>query len=752
MAARNLLIRSFWTSLLALIALAVALWFGGRMWLGQTVMSYQGERTLPGLDAPVEVHFDARGIPRVYAGTDADAMRALGWLHAGERLFQLELIRRVSRGTLAELVGEAAIEMDRFNRSFGVARRIAETGPDLDPDTHALVSAYVEGINRKLARSERLGPEFTLLQARPEPWSVEDVISVAYYQSFYATTLVQRLAEAWREIAETHGEPAGRWLAEIADWHRASLPTSRLTEGSNTWTIAPDRSATGSALHAADPHLEYDIAPGMWYAAGLHSDEGLDVVGVTTPGLPFGARGHNGQIAWAFTVAPVDLFEIWRHERDPDDPMRVRLSDGWARMTEHEETFRIDDEREITETFRYTPLGRVIETADDHVLVMQWAGFEQPVDELLGSALAINRAGDFDAFRHAATRVGALSVNWSYSDRRGNIGYVQSTPVPRRRHQHHFGVLDAHDPEVGWDGFHPPESRPFALNPERGWLANANNRAAGEDWPYAIPGFYKNLRIRRIEALLGHAEALEQSDMTRFQLDEVSERALSWKGWLAETAEATGRDRLAEELREWDGRMSAGSETAGLFARWWQYLPRRLFEASGPVDWRDWRVVLDDWLHADELPGTLPDIDRDRAAAEALDDALRAGIRPLGTFQTLTIRHPMSRSGLLDQWLRLSRGPIGVGGDAGSLNVAYTHFDPESASLRARAGASMRYTLDWADPDGFTLNLTLGQSGHPSSPHFDDFLDDFLTGEPWTVPFSRQRVEASSASRLELRP
>ncbi|TVQ34214.1 MAG: penicillin acylase family protein [Wenzhouxiangella sp.] len=750
---RRVLLRSFWISMVTVPVLMAAIWFGGRAWMGHSVMDYEGTASLHSLDAEVEILFDARGIPRIYASTDSDAFQALGWLHAGERLFQMELIRRLARGELAELFGRPGLELDLVSRPMGFAQRIADERPTLDPATLDMVSAYVNGINRKIETLNRLPPEFALLRHEPEPWRIEDVMAIAYYQSFYATTLVQRMSEAWRAVVESYGDEARQWLEVLDGWARPTMPTFSLAEGSNTWVISPERSLTGAALHASDPHLEYDVAPGMWYAAGLHSAEGLNLVGVTAPGMPFVAMGHNGRIAWAFTVAPVDVFEIWRFPRDPDDPELLLTADGPERLHRRSESFKVrGNDRPLTREFQYSPRGRVLEMTEDEVLVMQWVGFELPVAELLDSAMAIHQASNFDEFRAAASQVGALSVNWSYSDRDGNIGYVQSSAIPVRRHRHHFAVLDGMNPDHGWDGFYPPEQRPYALNPDQGWLANANNHAVDGNWPHPIPGFYKHLRKRRISDHLSDQENFSPADMHRFQLDRTSDRALSWKDWLADTATATGRDRLGEEIRAWDGVMRTDSEIAGLFIRWWHYLPRALFDGDKTLEWRTMQVVFDEWLHAGPSAVPAPQRDLDEAARLALDDALRPGLWPLGMIQDLTIRHPMAQAGLLDRWLRLTRGPIPMGGDAGSLNVTYASFNPESARLRARAGASMRYVMDWSDPDSFTLNLTLGQSGNPFSPHFDDFLPDFLSGQPWTVPWTQEAVEAASTSKLTLRP
>ncbi|MDX1624949.1 MAG: penicillin acylase family protein [Wenzhouxiangellaceae bacterium] len=737
-------------SLLSAAALAAAAWFGGRAWLASTTVPTSGVVDVAGLDGDVAIRFDARGIPRIRAATDSDALFALGWLHAAERAFQMELLRRVAAGEVASLVGEAGLDSDLLHRRLGFARRIRENPPELAVETRALLEAYVEGINARLAEGVD-SPAMLLLGREVRPWTVADVLMLAYYQTWYPTTLVQRMSEAWREAAAIGGPTAPGWLQDLPAWGVPSVPAQRMTEASNTWAVAPARSASGHALHASDPHLDTTMAPGLWYAAGVHSAQGLDVLGVTVPGLPFVAMGHNGRIAFAFTVAPVDLFETLRFRRDDDRPGMLVGPDGPFSPRIIEEHFEVQGwEHPARRELVLTPWGPIMAEEGDEVLVLRWAGFELPVSGLIESALALNRASDFASFRAAASDMGALSVNWSYSDRSGNIGYVQSTPVPIRTHETFYRELEGAEADAHWAGFLAPQQRPWALNPEQGWLANSNNHAA-VDHPVAMPGFYKHLRMRRAVAWLDETGPLDRATMHAMQMDRVSERALAWKDWLADVAEQTGRQPLAAELRDWDGAMAAGSRMAGLFARWWQFLPRHLF-GDGPFeDWRTGRTLLDDWLMyppGHRMPEAAPP---DRAAARALDDALKAGVAPLGAIQTLTIAHPLARSGLLDAWLDLARGPMPIGGGPGSLNVTYHRWDPATATLSARAGASMRFVMDWADPDAFTLNLTMGQSGHPLSPHFDDFLPSWLDGTPWIVPWSEEAVEERTVGTLRLR-
>lgn len=763
-------------SLLSVAALLAAVWFGGRFWLAGSLMPLEGQVDLPGLAAPVEVLFDGRGIPQIYAESDADALTALGWLHASERLFQMELLRKVARGEISEIVGPAGLESDVLHRQYGFARRIGMDPPEIEAETRRLIAAYVDGINARIVSDRTLPPGFVLLGHAPAPWTVDDVLTLAYYQTWYPTTLVQRLAEAWRDAARAD-EDAPDWLERLPRWglptipslsiYRgvdaapAGLPTNpssiaskipalRMTEASNTWVVAPEKSASGEALHASDPHLDYTAAPELWYAAGIRSAETLDLVGVTVPGLPFVTMGHNGRIAFAFTVAPVDMFEFYRFALD--DQGRPIGPDGPFGIVEREETFAVRDHAEpVRRTVATTRYGIVIDHAGDSIEVLHWAGFDLPVGDLIENGLALNRAGDFDSFRAAASDMGALSVNWSYSDREGNIGYVQSTPIPLRRHEDFYTTLAGADRRNHWAGFVPPEQRPWALNPGQGWLANSNNHAA-LDAPWPMPGFYKHLRMRRSAAWLESKPVFNAGDMHAMQMDYTSDRALSWKDWLADIAAGTGRAALAEELRGWDGVMRADSETAGLFTLWWQYLARHLFEDTALADWHHGRTLLDEWMHLPPEEFELAAMPREEAAERALEDALKQPRMPLGAIQTLTIEHPLAAAGILDAWLNLTRGPYPIGGGPGSLNVTYHSFDEKNIHLHARAGASMRFVMDWSDPDAFTLNLTLGQSGHPSSPHFDDQLEDFLGGRPWTVPFGREAVEQRAESRLELVP
>ena len=235
------------------VLLAGSVWVGGRSYLRRSVARYEGTVTVAGPGAPIEVLFDARGVPQVYAKTDADAWFALGWLHASERLFQMELIRRMAGGELSELFGPIAAEVDEQQRRLGFARKNAADMSGLDPAVRRTIEQYTAGVNAWIAQARPLPPEFTLLGFKPRDWTVEDVSVVGYYQSYFSLTLMDRGAD-YREIFGRLGGDASRLANLVQRWSPPSVPepltvaTSRLTKASNSWVVAPSRSKSGAAL------------------------------------------------------------------------------------------------------------------------------------------------------------------------------------------------------------------------------------------------------------------------------------------------------------------------------------------------------------------------------------------------------------------------------------------------------------------------------------------------------------------------
>jgi penicillin amidase len=711
---------------IALVVLGALLWFGVPLYLRRSVMRYDGH-VETAVTAPVEITFDAKGIPQIWAKTDADAYFALGWLHGNERLFQLELVRRLARGELSEVFGEAAYETDVFQRRIGFARQ-AKASP-LDRTTHALMQRYVDGINASIAKATLLPPEFVLLRLQPRRWTVEDCLAISNYQTWFSHQLMDQ-DEKYQRLIDKLGMPAEVLSRAGHPWSPPTVPDLRITTASNSWVVAPSRTKSGKAMHAADPHLSIDQVPGLWYLAGLHSDEGLNIVGVTYGGAPFVVMGHNADIAFSFTVASVDLIDYYADEaRGPAIREEIRLKG--------------EDAPRVLEV-RRGARGVMI----DEKTSLRWAGFDFQPATIAQAALALQKAKTFDEFRRAVTSFGALDANWIYSDRHGNIGYQLGAPVPVREFDT-YRKQSAADPRTEWRGYRLLDETPHALNPQQGFLASCNNKPSAD----AIPGFYDPYRIARASALLTTGDVATPERMRAMQLDLVSGIATRWKDLAARGAKAAKLDAEAELLEKWDGRMSSDSKAATLFAAWWRRLPRAIFEDELANEWDIGRVLLDEALTTNS-----PTLDDRRTpqvegalevSARAMQEAKSiANGRTWGQACTLLVKHPLARVKVLDAWLHLNRGPYPGAGDPGTLDANFFSYHDDTKSFRTHVGPSMRFVLDWADVDAFSIYGALGQSGNPFSAHYADFVGV----REWNVAFSRARVEAQKVSTLTLSP
>jgi penicillin G amidase len=606
-----------------------------------------------------------------------------------------------------------------------------------------------------------LPPEFVILGAKPRPWTVEDVLVVGFYQTWYSLSLMDRGAD-YREIFASLGGDASRLAGAVQRWSPPTVPSPapRMAIASNSWVLAPSRTRSGAALHASDPHLETSSAPGLWYALGLHSRESGDAVGVTGPGLPGIAMGHNTHVAWAFTVAPVDLVDdYWFTMEGADSPApQLRTLEGPAPITVRQDTIVVKDAAPHVVRLLHSTFGPVMETRGDSARVLRWVGFETPSWSPAVAIGATMTMRDFPTFQRVVTSAGGFAVNWTYSDRAGNIGYQLGAPLPIRGGYDTFTPQSGMDSSAQWRGYHPLEQTPHAFNPASGWLASTNNQVVDAEWPYALPGYYDVARATRAVALLDTVRDATVEQARLFQADMISGIALRWRALAVRGAEQVGRADVAARLRAWDGGMRASDTTATLFAYWWERLPREFFEDELGAEWLRARplliAALEDTTHtfADDAHTLLRET-RDDLAARAMTHALtEPWQRPFGAMQTLTVRHPLAQVAALDRFLHLTRGPLPLGGDDATLNASFTVFDTITRTLSVTTGPSMRYVLDWADVDGFTMSRHLGQSGNPLSPHFADFLAPHLAGEVWPMPVTRQRVLARAVSTLRLVP
>lgn len=765
----------------------------------------------PGLTAPVTIHRDRWGVPHVHAQSRRDLFFAQGFLHAQDRLWQLELSRRAANGQLSALFGPITLDSDRLSRTLGLARQGEAAWEELDTAEREDVRAYSDGINAFLdpARGPRpaLPVEFTLLRERPAPWRPADSVALAFLQMWALSSGAGNELVAADLIAALGADKAADLAPYYPADHPITLPqgvdvnTLRLDpmlkgangaflgkgregngRGSNAWAIAPERSASGHALLGNDMHLPVGV-PGVWYYAHLRSDDGYHVSGFTMPGLPYILAGRNDQIAWGVTMSYVDCEDLFVEQLHPDDPTRYRFRGEWRDAETREEIIPVrgqPDHREQVIVTHHGPLVSDLGPAwhsgaldSDQALALSATALEAEVS-FTGFA-ALNEAENWEEFTTAVSQIQAPPLNLIYADRAGNIGYRLSGRVPIRAQG------DGRTPAPGWDGEHewidfiPFSEMPHALNPASGYILNANEKIAGEEYPHDLGHTFRaGYRARRLAQLLNEREKISLADCRRWQRDVYS---LPQEDVLAALADFEAEDEDAEFclalLREWDGRVGRESTGPAVFHIFLTHLTEALLAPHlspdllahylgvgpnpvlSPVNEFQgyWLLTLRRWL-AEGEPNWLA---KDKPRREIIEKALADTVATLaelsdaadqwqwGRLHQITFRHDLGRVSPLDQVFNL--GPYPIDGD--SFTPWQTDLTVEEAN---GITASSRFLADLGPAaHGWALTAP-GQSGQVGSPHYDDLVEPWRVGDYFPLIWREEEVTAVAQTRLILAP
>ncbi len=754
--------------LLGLLGLFLLL--GGFLYLRGTLPQTAGRLSLKGLSAPVEVERDRHGVVRIQAQNLKDLLFAQGFVHAQERLWQMEFQRRVGQGRLAEILGEAALSQDRFLRTWGFYEAAKKAYARLYPEEKEAVEAYVAGVNAYLASGAPLPPEFRLLGFRPEPWTGPDVLVWAKMMSFDLSgnweeeLLRHRLLargvspERLLELLPPYPEDAPTVL-QAGDLNppleREEAPSAllrmappRFLEASNNWVVSGSRTATGKPFLTDDPHLGLS-APSLWFLMALKAP-GFSVIGASLPGVPGIVIGRNERIAWGVTNVGADVQDLYLLEdvggrgyryRGQVVPYRVR-----------EERIRVKGGKEEVLRVRETVYGPVITDAlkdpPKTPMALRWVSLDEE-DHILKAYLGVNRAGNWEEFLEALRVYSAPSQNFVYADVEGHIGYVAPGKFPIRREGHTGMVPVPGDGSWDWLGYRPPEAWPQVLDPEEGLIVTANHKVTPKGFPYALTyDWAEPYRAERILELLRAKEKLTLEDMKAVQLDQKSLLYRDFRPVLELLTPLSERSQRARErLLAWDGTMGKDSEEALLFALWYTELTRLPEKEVGEPYWDEPRYLLKALKGGDrncdqegtEYRETCLDFAA-LALERALDRKEALGVRAWGEVHRAAFPHAVLTHTPLK---RLSDRGVPFGGDRYTVNVG--PFDP--ATLQMAHGPSYRQIVDLADLEASLFIHPMGQSGHLLSPHYADLLP--LWGKGSYLPM---RLKAPARSVLLLEP
>jgi penicillin amidase len=784
--------------LLGLLALALAAGAGLAVFAASTFAKQRGELRVQGLAGPVTIETDAHGIPTIRASTIDDALFGQGYVHARDRLWQMEWQRRIGSGRLSEILGARALPADRFLRTVGFRRAADAALSGLSAHARQALEAYARGASAYLAADGARSAEFALLRTKAEPFTAVDSLTWAKMMAWdlaqnardeirRAAYVVkvgpERAAQMFPEVPETPtilldeewapGFPSrlstgtqrdagpaskvttSRWLGLGAAFDAvAALGLTGDELGSNSWVVSGARSTTGKPLLANDPHLGLH-APSTWYMARLEAP-GFSVIGATLPGVPGVIIGHNARIAWAFTSVEPDVQDLYVEEPDPADASRYRFRGEWKQFENRTETIHVKGAPDETLTVRssvHGPLVTDVLTGADKLgapVALRWTGLD-PGDTTAEALLGYGAAVNWQEFLAAASRFKAPAQNVLYADVDGHIGYTTTGAIPIR--ENGDGTL----PVSGaggheWLGTIPFEKLPRVLDPARGYIVTANNRVASARYPYLITSDWPEpYRARRIAERLEAGGRLTPEAFGAIQLDVVSNQARELLPLLLDTkpSDAAGREAL-DRLTRWDFSFAADSVPASIYAAWYATLSA---------------------MPEDELGESIPGNVRSRFLINALstespwcDDVRTPRRETCADFKTLALDRALA---LLRQklgpdpsswrWSRLhvaqaphdvfDRVPLlgrlfsletPVGGDASTVDVGSYRRD---GSFVMTAGPSYRQVIDLSNLPTSRYVITTGQSGNVFDALYRDQTPMWRDGRyltPETAPAAKK--------------
>ena len=796
-----------WKFLAAALALVLILVLVASWWVRRPWPQVEGNLIVAGLEAPVEVIRDRWGVPHIYAESKHDLFFAQGFVHAQDRLWQMEFSRRAGSGALSAFLGEDLLEFDRFFRAVGLRRASEGEWQRMDAESRQLLEDYADGVNSYLeSHRGRLALEFDVLGIDPEPWSPVDVLVTvkalywilaenlafeldrAFFLSKVGEEVMQSLLPPYSDGAPMilpPGTEGYTWLEtsgpDIFEKLAPILGTPGPNQGSNNWVIHGDRTQSGRPILANDTHLEL-FMPSAWYAIGLHGG-GYDVVGFSLAGAPAVILGHNQRIAWGVSDLVPDIQDVYLEKLDdPENPTRYEFMGEWRDLEVIEETLEVKDGEPETLRLFKTHHGLLLNDfldriGDSEPMSFAWTGTEGQT--LIRSIDLINRAEDWEQFRQAVSYWDGPHMSFVYADVDGNIGYQASGLIPVRAPGHSGAVpVPGWTGEYEWQGYIPFEELPWHFNPEQGFFATANHKIVSDDYPYSLGyEFADPYRAERINQLLAAEDraTLETSKTIQGDTYHLPGEALR-PHLLAVEPQNDLEARVLEQIEAWNLRADPDQTGAMIYQVWYRFLLTNTVEDELGENLMQ-EYLASYWVHGPVMVGLMgegtsslfddtetPEVEtQSDIVARSLRDAItwlseRLGDDPAewrwGRLHTLTFRHrPIGFSGIppLERLVNGATVPS-PGGDRFTVNAAwFTVFDPENP-FAADAGAAQRLIIDVGDWDNCLAVNSTGQSEHLFHPNRRDQIPLWRDLEFHNLPFSRAAVEAAGKYVLSLTP
>jgi len=780
--------------------------FLGYFLITRSFPKISGTTYVKGLTHEVKIYRDEFGVPHIFAQSEYDAFFSVGFTHAQDRLWQMELTRRVGMGRLSEMLGVPALPIDKMFHTLGLWQHAQKLSQSLETDTHNALQAYADGVNQFIASQTGKYPiEFDMLNIEPGPWTIEHSLLVSRLMAWelnYArwvdlllAELVQRFGEEkakeifpyWPDEAPLilPKELKGKAIADdLRPWfhaeeaYRSLLGLRALESGSNAWVVSGAKSVTGKPILANDPHLML-MSPARWYELHINAPN-LDVSGMSIPGVPFVIVGRNQRVAWGVTNAMMDDEDFYIEQVDSlQHPTRYRFNNTWLSIQETVDTIVVKGSLPVALSIYKTHRGPIVNKMEagaqdaSSLISMRWTGSEISNDA--GAFYRIDKSNNWQDFQDALKLFTVPAQNFVYADIDGNIGYRTGGKLPIRKIKGPTLPFPGWTDEYDWNGFVPFDQMPHVLNPRDGFVATANNKIIDDSYPYYISNHWESpWRSIRLHEMLQEQNKFSVEDIQRLQFDLVSTHAREVVPYIIhafDSVTVTDNDvkTVLEYFRNWNFEMRKEDVSTTLFQATINAMVYNTFHdkmgdrlyglydtlASTPLSALSRLLKNPNSVWFDD-PRTPIQEKRDDILRKSVSDALTTLKNTLGgnikewqwgRLHTVTFSHIFGANKMLEGFFNI--GPFPIGGSHSTINVGQYFL---AHPFQTNVGPSMRQVFNLADINDTYSVLPPGQSGQVFSGHYKDQITLWLNGAYKMRPMQQSTIESTCKDVLILKP
>lgn len=750
--------------------------------------NYEENLVLNNLLDSVAVFRDNYGTPHIYAKNEQDLYYATGYIMAQERLWQMDLLRRVTIGKVSEIFGDDFVDTDWLLRALQFSKKSEQILDSLNVNEKTSLGYFAKGVNQYINDyRDKLPIEFKILGYSPENWTEVHSLNLIGYmawdlkagwkqllieqlrQNIDSALLSQILPTEAMHTTTVFGEDEDRLLANNKLLVGAQLDALGLDifSGSNNWAVNGKKSNNGKPLLANDMHISFGV-PGIWMQMHQHVEGKIHVSGLALPGAPLIVVGHNDSIAWGMTNTYVDNLDLYLEKINPLNSMEYQYNEEWLDFKVQKETINSKSGSSFTREIKHSIHGSIvseIKGIKNKVISMRWVGNEYSNE--YRAIYKVNRAHNWNMFREAFKDFKAISQNIAYADVQGNIGLQTCAGVPIRNRDIKIGLLPGWNSKYDWQGYIPFEALPTIYNPENGMVSSANNKTTQNDYPYHIGSWYSlPYRIDRIRELLETKDTHSTASFAEIQTDIKSKQAAMLQNVVAQldfSETDMDQQELLKSYLNWNCEMTKESWQAYFSDKLAFEITRKcltqhisdtvykMFRKNAKLmKIAFYRIINENHNAWIDNPNTSEKESIQQITKTCINKILSELTDQYGSdtlnwqwgFQhTLTLKHPLSKVEALNKVFKLNANQYSVPGSYHTVApYSYPFFQPSNIVH----GASNRCIYNLNNWDSSYVVIPTGNSGLPGSPFYCDQTKLFANGEYKFDYFSKKAVEANA--------